>query len=173
VANNCGFKEVRMNGFDPRWSDDVRGGGRHRDGGGVEIGREVPRGGSGTGGPEREAPDSRDPRDVFVNHVNLPRGRTREYVYSLREPFLLRGSESRALATAGAFRVVPASDLRDGDGRPLDPNRGELHHLRRQGLVEDGSLPWSRPFARGAHRPWTEAPRQQPTSGSRGGLASP
>lgn len=125
-----------MDSFDPRWSDDVRGGERHRDGGGVEIGREVPRGGSGTGGPERGAPDSRDPRDVFVNHVDLPRGRTREYVHSLREPYLLRGSESRALATVGAFRVVPAGDLRDVDGRPLDPNRGELHHLRRQGLVD-------------------------------------
>ena len=128
--------EVRMSGFDPRWSDDVRGGGRHRDGGGAEIGREVPRGGGGSGGPEREAPNSRDPRDVFVNHVDLPRGRTREYVHSLREPYLLRGSESRALATVGAFRVVPAGDMRDADGRPLDPDRGELHHLRRQGLVE-------------------------------------
>lgn len=124
-----------MSDFDPRWSDDVRGDGRHRDGGGVEIGREVPRGG-GSGGPEREPPLSRDPRDVFVNHVDLPRGRTREYVYSLQEPFLLRGSESRALAAVGAFRVVPAGDLRDTDGRPLDPNRGELHHLRRQGLVD-------------------------------------
>lgn len=45
-----------MDGFDPRWSDDARGGERHRDGGGVEIGREVPRGGGGSGGPEREAP---------------------------------------------------------------------------------------------------------------------
>jgi hypothetical protein len=125
-----------MDGFGPRWSDDVRGGGRHRDGGGVELGREVPRGGGGTGGPERDAPDSRDHRDVFVNHVDLPRGRTREFVYSLREPYLLRGSESRALATVGAFRVVPAGDLRDVDGRPLDPNRGELYQLRRQGLVE-------------------------------------
>ena len=73
---------------------------------------------------------------MFVNQVDLPRGRTREYVYSLREPLLLRGSESRALATVGAFRVVPAGDLRDADDRPLDPNRGDLHHLRRQGLVE-------------------------------------
>jgi DNA-binding PadR family transcriptional regulator len=31
---------------------------------------------------------------------------------------------------------VPAGDLRDHDGKPLDPNRGELHHLRRQGLVD-------------------------------------
>lgn len=126
-----------MSGFDPRWSDDVRDGHeRHRDGGGPAIGREVPRGGGGSGGQEREPPGSRDPRDVFVNHVDLPRGATRERVYSLRESYLLRGSESRTLATVGAFRVVPAGDLRDHDGRPLDPNRGELHHLRRQGLVD-------------------------------------
>ncbi len=125
-----------MSGFDPRWSDDLRGGERHRDGGGPAIGREVPRGGSGGGGQEREPAGPRDPRDVFVNDVDLPRGETRERVYTLRESYLLRGSESRTLATVGAFRVVPAGNLRDRDGKPLDPNRGELHHLRRQGLVE-------------------------------------
>ena len=81
-------------------------------------------------------PTSRDVRDVFVNHVDLPRGETRERVYALRESYMLRGSESRTLATVGAFRVVPAGDLRDHDGRALDPNRGELHHLRREGLVD-------------------------------------
>lgn len=125
-----------MDSFDPRWSDDVRGGERDRGGSGVEIGRELPRGGGGSGGPEREPARSRDPRDVFVNHVDLPRGETRERVYSLRESYMLRGSESRTLATVGAFRVVPAGSLRDHDGKPLDPNRGELHHLRRDGLVD-------------------------------------
>lgn len=125
-----------MSGFDPRWSDDVRDEPeRHRDGGGPAIGREVPRGGGGSGGQERE-PGSHDPRDVFVNHVDLPRRTTRERFYSLRESYMLRGSESRTLATVGAFRVVPAGDLRDHDGRPLDPNRGELAHMRRQGLVD-------------------------------------
>jgi DNA-binding PadR family transcriptional regulator len=79
---------------------------------------------------------SRDPRDVFVNRVDLPRGATRERVYTLRESYTLRGSESRTVATVGAFRVVPAGDLRDNDGKPLDPNRGELHRLRREGLVD-------------------------------------
>src|SRR2546426_938677 len=46
------------------------------------------------------------------------------------------GSEVRRLATVGAFRVVPAGDLRDGQDRPLDPNRGDLRHLRDSGLVE-------------------------------------
>ena len=33
-------------------------------------------------------------------------------------------------------RLVPAGDLRDGQDRPLDPRRGDLRHLRDQGLVE-------------------------------------
>ena len=48
----------------------------------------------------------------------------------------LRGSEIRALATTGAFRVVHAGDLRDSQDRSLDPRSGELRHLREQGLVE-------------------------------------
>ncbi len=48
----------------------------------------------------------------------------------------LRGSESRTLATVGAFRVVSASDLRDHDGRPLDVRSGDLRHLRESGLVD-------------------------------------
>jgi hypothetical protein len=46
--------EVRMDSFDPRWSDDVRGDERHRGGDGPAIGREVPRGGGGSGGQDRE-----------------------------------------------------------------------------------------------------------------------
>jgi hypothetical protein len=47
----------------------------------------------------------------------------------------LRGSESRSLATIGAFRVVPATELRDDAGRPGDLRHGDLEHLRRQGLI--------------------------------------
>jgi hypothetical protein len=47
----------------------------------------------------------------------------------------LRGSESRALATTGAFRVVHADDLRDSRGHSFDPRSGELRHLREQKLV--------------------------------------
>jgi hypothetical protein len=73
---------------------------------------------------------------VFVNHVELPRGSERERVYLRERQFDLRGSESRALSTIGAFRVVPAGDLRDAHEQPLDPRNGDLYHLRRAGLVQ-------------------------------------
>jgi hypothetical protein len=60
----------------------------------------------------REAEDL-DPRDALTSGLDLPRGREREYVYVHEQPYRLRGSEPRALATIGTFRVVPASDLRD------------------------------------------------------------
>jgi hypothetical protein len=59
---------------------------------------------------------------VFTRGLNLPRGREREIVHDARDrEYTLRGSESRSLATVGAFRVVPARDLRDRDDRPGDP----------------------------------------------------
>lgn len=83
-----------------------------------------------------------DPRDVFTRGLNLPRGRDREIVYDSRErEYALRGSESRSLATVGAFRVVPARDLRDRDDRPGDPRNGDLRHLREQGLIETVRIP--------------------------------
>lgn len=70
-----------------------------------------------------------DPRDVFTRGLDLPRGRDREIVYDARDrEYTLRGSESRTLATVGAFRVVPARDLRDHADRPADPRDGDLRH---------------------------------------------
>ena len=77
-----------------------------------------------------------DARDVFTRDLELPRARERERVWARDSDVTLRGSEVRTLATVGAFRVVPAGDLRDGQDRPLDPHRGDLRHLRDQGLVE-------------------------------------
>lgn len=78
-----------------------------------------------------------DPRDVFMRDLNLPRGQEREIVHDARgREYTLRGSESRTLSTTGAFRVVPSRELRDRDGRPADPRRGDLRHLREQGLIE-------------------------------------
>lgn len=75
------------------------------------------------------------PRDVFADRLDLPRGPERERVHVRTRTYELRGSEARTLATVGAFRVVPASDLRDHDNRPADARTGDLKHLREIGLV--------------------------------------
>jgi len=93
--------------------------------------------------PERDRdarghdPRDRHPRDVFMRDLNLPRGREREMVHDPRErEYTLRGSETRTLSTVGAFRVVPARDLRDHSGREADSRSGDLRHLREQRLIE-------------------------------------
>jgi DNA-binding MarR family transcriptional regulator len=72
---------------------------------------------------------------VCARDLDLPRGPTRERVRVRAHTFELRGSEVRTLATVGAFRVVPASDLRDPSGRPQDPWHGDLSRLRDAGLI--------------------------------------
>ena len=71
-----------------------------------------------------------------MEHVDLPRVLDREHVHTHDHDYTLRGSETRTLTTVGAFRVVPAADLRDKFDQPLDPRQGELWHLRESGLVE-------------------------------------
>src|SRR5688572_3858740 len=113
--------------FDSRWDDDPR----DRD----DYGRELSQGSRGGLSNPRER-EPLDARDVFTRDLELPRGPERERVWARDSDVRLRGSEVRTLATVGAFRVVPAGDLRDGQHRPLDPHRGDLRHLRDQGLVE-------------------------------------
>jgi DNA-binding MarR family transcriptional regulator len=81
--------------------------------------------------------DALDPRDVFTRDLDLPRGLERERVYvpEHRQEYRLRGSEVRALATIGSFRVVAADDLRDDHGRPGDVRHGDLERLRSAGLI--------------------------------------
>src|SRR5437870_499146 len=88
-----------------------------------------------------------DPRAAFTRGLNLPRGRERELVHHRDREYTLRGSESRTLATVGAFRVVSSRDLRDQHDRALDPRSGDLRHLREQGLVETVRVPGSREYA--------------------------
>jgi DNA-binding MarR family transcriptional regulator len=92
---------------------------------------------------DREAPDPRDaesldPREVFTRSLDLPHGphRERVHVHEHEQDYQLRGSEVRALATIGAFRVVPADDLRDDRNRPGDVRHGDLERLRGAGLIE-------------------------------------
>src|SRR5580704_17051693 len=111
---------------DPRWGDDRR----DRDDGSRDLSR-------GTrGGSDARERDQVDPRDVFLEHVDLPRGPDREHVHAHDHDYTLRGSEARTLSTVGAFRVVSANDLRDKFDHSLDPRNGELWHLRESGLVK-------------------------------------
>jgi len=88
-----------------------------------------------------------DPREPFTRDLNLPRGPEREIVRDRDRAYTLRGSETRTLATVGAFRVVSSRDLRDHHDRPLDPRSGDLRHLREQRLVETVRVPGSREHA--------------------------
>lgn len=91
---------------------------------------------------ERDPRDHADSREAFTRGLNLPRGRDREIVHDARDrEYRLRGSESRTLATVGAFRVVPTQNLRDHNDRPADPRHGDLRHLRDQGLIETVRIP--------------------------------
>ena len=89
--------------------------------------------------PDRER--GHDPRDVFIRDLDLPRGREREIVRVRDREYALRGSESRTLATVGAFRVVSSRDLRDHHDRPADPRSSDLRHLRELRLIETTRVP--------------------------------
>jgi len=79
---------------------------------------------------------SGDPRDVFTRDLDLPRGSSRERVRVKDKEYRLSGEDVRVLATVGAFRVVPAGDLREPNPRtPTRPAR-DLERLRDLGLVQ-------------------------------------
>lgn len=105
--------QVRPDG-DPRELDDVRD--RDRD------------------------PRDRDPRDPFVDALDLPRGDDRELVVDGDARYELNGEDSRWLATVGAFRVIAERhvfEVRDEDPDARDP---DLAHLRDEGLVRFVSI---------------------------------
>ena len=68
-----------------------------------------------------------DPRDVFMRDLDLPDGRERELVHERDRDYTLSGSDTRALSTIGAFRLVPERDLRD----PRDAAFDTREDLRR------------------------------------------
>lgn len=94
---------------------------------------DVARGGRGPSDDERpsRAPDA---GDVFSRDLDLPRGPSRELVRVHAHDYRLRGSEVRTLATVGAFRVVPAAELRRPDDRPSVLQK-DLGRLRDLGLI--------------------------------------
>lgn len=89
----------------------------------------------------------RKPSDTFTRHLWLPSEREREIVRDRDREYTLRGSESRTLATVGAFRVVSSRDLWDHNNRPADPRSGDLRNLREQGLIETVRVPGYRDHA--------------------------
>jgi hypothetical protein len=92
--------------------------------------------GSRGGTSERDRGEEGDPRDVFTKDLDLPRGRERRPVRERDRVYDINGTESRMLATVGAFRVVSESDLHDGRG---DTRKG-LRHLEREGLIRTSPL---------------------------------
>jgi DNA-binding MarR family transcriptional regulator len=88
--------------------------------------------------------DIHDPRDTFMRDLALPRRADREIVRDRDHEYTLRGSETRTLSTVGAFRVVPASKLREHSGAPADPRSGDLRNLREQGLIDTVRIPGRR-----------------------------
>src|SRR2546430_909161 len=84
-------------------------------------------------------PRDRDPREPFVEGLELPSGLEREIVVDGDHRYELNGDESRSLATIGAFRIVPERDLRDPRDES-DAREPDLRHLRDEGLVRFVSL---------------------------------
>jgi DNA-binding MarR family transcriptional regulator len=91
----------------------------------------------------REPDGSRRRHDLSVDRLELPRADRREGIEFRDRVYQLRGSESRILATVGAFRVVPAADLADGRSTP-DAFTEDLRRLADQGLIERRTLPINR-----------------------------
>src|SRR5512138_2286865 len=84
--------------FDPRDRDDDRR---------PDLGR----GGHTPDNARVPESSTRDPRDIAIRHVGLPRGPRREPVRVRDRDYEINGNQSRLLATVGAFRVVSSRDL--------------------------------------------------------------
>ncbi|HEY3161921.1 MAG TPA: hypothetical protein VGJ78_23325 [Vicinamibacterales bacterium] len=76
---------------------------------------------------------------MFTKDLDLPRGRQRDLVRDRTRVYEINGTESRVLATVGAFRVVSESDLRDArvESRSI---HGSVCHLESEGLIRTSAL---------------------------------
>ena len=95
--------------------------------------RDLARGGR-TGPDNARAVPAEESRDVFSRDLDLPRGESRERVLVDGREYSLRGSEVRTLGSVGAFRVVPADELRRPDER-LGVLRKDLENIGALGLA--------------------------------------
>src|SRR5262245_26717519 len=96
--------------------------------------RPTPSRGSRGASESQDSPSLNDVREPLIRDLDLPRGPSRERVRFRDRDYDLRGSEARTLATAGTFRVVPTTDLRD-QYRDAETQARDLTHLRKLGLV--------------------------------------
>jgi tetratricopeptide (TPR) repeat protein len=93
------------------------------------------RGGTG----ERNRNHEGDSREVFTKDLDLPRSRERRSVRERDRVYEINGTESRMLATIGAFRVVSEADLHDLRDESDSPCRS-ARHLEREGLIRTSPL---------------------------------
>lgn len=77
-----------------------------------------------------------DPREAFSRNLDLPRGPERELVRDRDLDYRLNGSDTRALSTVGAFRVVSEHDLCEPRDATPDVRDRDLRHLEKQGLIQ-------------------------------------
>ena len=77
--------------------------------------------------------------DFPMSGLTLPRGEEREAVEFRDREYTLSGSETRALATVGAFRVVVSEDF-NPRGRSQDASQSDWRHLSEQGLLTRETL---------------------------------
>ena len=91
--------------------------------------------------PERSVPRERlEPNEnVFTQGLTLPRGDERERIEFRDRTYALNGSETRALATVGTFRVVDVADFK-ADERGRNGFDGDWRHLREAGLVTQTTI---------------------------------
>jgi hypothetical protein len=108
---------------DPRESDE-----RNRD-----VSWDRPRGSRG-GRSDREDETPYEPRDVFVRAVDLPLDVERELVQERERTYEMNGTDSRVLATVGAFRVVAEGDLERAFDNPASA-RDSVKYLEGEGLL--------------------------------------
>jgi len=91
--------------------------------------------------PDREVRDRprTRPDEVAARGVMLPRGQEREVIAFRGREYSLNGSQTRALATVGAFRVVAIDDLHSDDRGP-HLRDSDWRSLSAQGLVTHDTL---------------------------------
>jgi hypothetical protein len=77
--------------------------------------------------------------DLPMDGLTLPRGDEREAVYLRDREYELSGSDTRALATVGAFRVVVSEDVASRE-QGQDTSENVWKHLAEQGLLTRETL---------------------------------